>query len=356
MKKLINAVGDVVREQLEGMGLAHPEFKVNIDPHFIGRADGPVNGKVALISGGGSGHEPMHGGFVGEGMLDGACPGEVFTSPTPDQMYACAKAVDGGAGVLFIVKNYTGDVMNFETAVELVHAEGIPVRSILIDDDVAVKESLYTAGRRGVGTTVLAEKILGAAAAAGYDLDQCAALGRQVNQYGRSMGMALTSCTVPAAGKPTFELGENEVEMGIGIHGEPGTHRMEIKPVDELVTYMVETILNDPPYTRTLREWDLESALWLEKEYTDTPFAAGDAVIAFVNSMGGTPVSELYIAYRKLMKVCKAKGISVVRNLVGNYITALEMQGLSITLLKTNNEILKFWDAPVKTPGLRWGA
>jgi len=356
MKKLINAVGDVVREQLEGMGLAHPEFKVNIDPHFIGRADGPVNGKVALISGGGSGHEPMHGGFVGEGMLDGACPGEVFTSPTPDQMYACAKAVDGGAGVLFIVKNYTGDVMNFETALELVHAEGIPVRSILIDDDVAVKESLYTAGRRGVGTTVLAEKILGAAAGAGYDLDQCAALGRQVNQYGRSMGMALTSCTVPAAGKPTFELGENEVEMGIGIHGEPGTHRMAIKPVDELVTYMAETILNDPPYTRTLREWDRKSALWIEEEVTDTPFTEGDAVIAFVNSMGGTPVSELYIAYRKLMEVCEAKGISIVRNLVGHHITALEMQGLSITLLKTNNKILKFWDAPVNTPGLRWGA
>jgi dihydroxyacetone kinase-like protein len=355
MKKLINAVGDVVREQLEGMGLAHPELKVNIDPHFIVRADGPVNGKVALISGGGSGHEPMHGGFVGEGMLDGACPGEVFTSPTPDQMYACAKAVDGGAGVLFIVKNYTGDVMNFETAVELVHAEGIPVRSILIDDDVAVKESLYTAGRRGVGTTVLAEKILGAAAADGYDLDQCAALGRQVNQYGRSMGMALTSCTVPAAGKPTFELGENEIEMGIGIHGEPGTHRMEIKPVDELVTYMAETILKDPAYTRTFHEWDRVSAIWLEEEVTDTPFTESDAVIAFVNSMGGTPVSELYIAYRKLMEVCKAKGVSIVRSLVGHYITALEMKGLSITLLKTNNEILKFWDAPVKTPGLRWG-
>ena len=356
MKKLINAVEDVVREQLQGMGLAHPELKVNIDPNFIVRAAGPVDGKVALISGGGSGHEPMHGGFVGEGMLDGACPGEVFTSPTPDQMCECAKAADGGAGVLFIVKNYTGDVMNFEVAAELVHAEGIPVQSILIDDDVAVKESLYTAGRRGVGTTVLAEKILGAAAAAGYDLDQCAALGRRLNQYGRSMGMALTSCTVPAAGKPTFELEEKEVEMGIGIHGEPGTHRMEIKPVDELVVYMAETILNDPAYTRTLREWDRESCRWVEKEFTDVPFAEGDKVIALVNSMGGTPISELYVIYRKLVEVCETKGISIVRNLVGHYITALEMQGFCITLLKADDEILKFWDAPVKTPGLRWGA
>jgi dihydroxyacetone kinase-like protein len=355
MKKLINAVEDVVREQLQGMGRAHPELKVRLDPQFIARADAPVKGKVALISGGGSGHEPMHGGFVGEGMLDGACPGEVFTSPTPDQIFECAKAVNGGAGVLFIVKNYTGDVMNFETAAELVHAEGIPVRSILIDDDVAVKESLYTAGRRGVGTTVLAEKIVGAAAAAGYDLDQCAALGRKVNQCGRSMGMALTSCCVPAAGKPTFELGEREIEMGIGIHGEPGTHRMEIKPVDELVAYMAGTILNDPAYTRTLRDWDRASGQWLEKEVTDVPFAGGDKSIALVNSMGGTPLSELYIIYRKLVAVCETKGISIVRNLVGHYITALEMQGFSITLLKADDEILKFWDAPVKTPGLRWG-
>ena len=355
MKKLINAVEDVVREELQGMGLAHPELKVNLDPNFIIRVDSPVNGKVALISGGGSGHEPMHGGFVGEGMLDGACPGEVFTSPTPDQMHACALAVNGGAGVLFIVKNYTGDVMNFETAAELVHAEGIPVQCILIDDDVAVKESLYTAGRRGVGTTVLAEKILGAAAVAGYDLDRCAALGRKVNQYGRSMGMALTSCTVPAAGKPTFDLEEKEIEMGIGIHGEPGTHRMDIKPVDELVTYMAETILDDPPYTRTLREWDRKSGIWQERECTDDPFAEGDKVIALVNSMGGTPVSELYIVYRRLVEVCETSGIHIVGNLVGHYITSLEMQGFSITLLKADDEILEFWDAPVKTPALRWG-
>jgi dihydroxyacetone kinase-like protein len=357
MKKLINQTQDVVMESLQGMDAAHSDLlKVSYHPIFIYRADAPVGSKVALISGGGSGHEPMHGGFVGQGMLDGACPGEVFTSPTPDQIYACAKAVDGGAGVLFIVKNYTGDVMNFETAAELVHAEGIAVQSILIDDDVAVKESLYTAGRRGVGTTVLAEKIVGAAATAGYDLDRCAALGRKVNQYGRSMGMALTSCTVPAAGKATFALGEKEIEMGIGIHGEPGTHRMQITAVDELVDYMAGTILNDPPYTRSLREWDRGAGQWVENDVTDAPFAEGDQVIAMVNTMGGSPLAELYIIYRKLVAVCEAKRVSIVRNLVGHYITALEMQGFSITLLKADAEMLKLWDAPVITPGLRWGA
>jgi phosphoenolpyruvate---glycerone phosphotransferase subunit DhaK len=309
-----------------------------------------------LISGGGSGHEPLHAGFVGEGMLDGACPGEVFTSPTPDQIYECAKAADGGAGVLFIVKNYTGDVMNFETAAELVHSEGIPVQTVLIDDDVAVKDSLYTAGRRGVGTTVLAEKIVGAAAAAGRDLERCAELGRKVNQHGRSMGMALTSCTVPAAGKPTFELRENEIEMGIGIHGEPGTQRREIRPVDELVSYMAAAILDDPPYTRMVREWDRASGRWAERELTDVPFAEGERLIALVNSMGGTPVSELFIAFRKLMEICEGRKMPIIRNLVGHYITSLEMQGFSITLLKADEEILRFWDAPVRTPALRRGA
>ena len=349
MKKLINNVEDVVQEQLQGMALAHPELTVKFDPCYVVRADAPVKGKVALVSGGGSGHEPMHGGFVGKGMLDGACPGAVFTSPTPDQMYECAKAVDGGAGVLFIVKNYTGDVMNFETAAELVAADGIKVQNILIDDDVAVKDSLWTAGRRGVGTTVLAEKIVGAAAEAGYDLTQCADLCRKVNQYGRSFGVALTSCTVPAAGKPTFTLGEDEVEMGIGIHGEPGTHRMPIKSVDEMTAYAAAQIIDDPAYTRVVREWDGQG--WAEKTLTDAPFAKGDQVIAFVNSMGGTPVSELYAVYRKLDEVCKAKGLTIVRNLVGPYITSLEMQGFSITLLKADDEILKFWDAPAKTPG-----
>jgi dihydroxyacetone kinase-like protein len=350
MKKLINAVENVVKEQLEGMALAHPELTVKYEPCYICRSDAPVKGKVALVSGGGSGHEPMHGGFVGQGMLDGACPGEVFTSPTPDQMYECAKAVDSGEGVLFLVKNYTGDVMNFEAAAELVAAEGIKVQNILIDDDVAVKDSLYTAGRRGVGTTVLAEKIVGAAAAAGYDLDKCADLCRKVNQYGRSFGVALTSCTVPAAGKPTFELGEDEVEMGIGIHGEPGTHRMPIQSLDAMTQYAAEQIIDDPAYTRTVREWD--GSGWAEKVLTDEPFTRGDQVIAFVNSMGGTPVSELYAVYRKLDAVCKAKGLAIVRNLIGPYITSLDMQGFSITLLKADAEILKFWDAPVKTPGL----
>jgi dihydroxyacetone kinase-like protein len=356
MKKLINAVDDVVNEQLEGMAIAHPDLlKVQLDPKIVYRADAPVKGKVALVSGGGSGHEPMHGGFVGMGMLDGACPGEVFTSPTPDQMYEAAKIVDGGAGVLFLVKNYTGDVLNFESAVELAHADGIQVQSILIDDDAAVKDSLWTAGRRGVGTTVLAEKIVGAAAEAGYDLDQCADLCRKVNMNGRSMGMALTSCTVPAAGKPTFELGDDEMEIGIGIHGEPGRTRHKMKTADEITEMLALAIIDDGPYTRTVREWDNESADWVEKELTDEPFKSGDQVIAFVNSMGGTPVSELYAVYRKLTQICADKGLTIVRNLIGPYITSLEMQGCSITLLKADDEILKFWDAPVNTAGLRWG-
>lgn len=356
MKKLINAVPDVVKEQLEGMALAHPdELKVHFEPNYVYRADAPVAGKVAIISGGGSGHEPMHGGFVGMGMLDAACPGEVFTSPTPDQMYEAAKAVNSGAGVLFLVKNYTGDVLNFETAAELAHGDGIPVQNILIDDDVAVKDSLYTAGRRGVGTTVLVEKIVGAAAEAGYDLDQCADLARKANQYGRSIGIALTSCTVPAAGKPTFELGENEMEFGIGIHGEPGQKRMPMAPADVITEMMALEIIDDPAYSRVVREWDRDAGDWVDKSLTDEPFKRGDKVIAFVNSMGGTPVSELYAVYRKLDEVCKAKGIEIARNLIGPYITSLEMAGVSITLMKTDDEILKFWDAPVKTPGLRWG-
>ncbi len=356
MKKLINAVDDVVREQLEGMAVAHADLlKVHFDPSFVYRADAPVAGKVAIISGGGSGHEPMHGGFVGMGMLHAACPGEVFTSPTPDQMYEAAKAVDSGAGVLFIVKNYTGDVLNFETAAELAYADGVRVQNILIDDDVAVKDSLYTAGRRGVGTTVLAEKIVGAAAEAGYSLDECADLCRRVNQYGRSMGMALTSCTVPAAGRPTFELGDNEMEIGIGIHGEPGQKRMPLTTADEIAELMALEILDDPAYSRTVREWDNDAGSWVDKFLVDEPFQAGDQVIAFVNSMGGTPVSELYAIYRKLAQVCADKGVTIVRNLIGPYITSLEMQGCSITLLKADAEILKFWDAPVNTPGLRWG-
>lgn len=356
MKKLINAIDDVVKEQLEGMAAAHPDLiKVNYEPKYVYRADAPVAGKVAVVSGGGSGHEPMHGGFVGMGMLAGACPGEVFTSPTPDQMYECAKAVDSGAGVLFLVKNYTGDVLNFETAAELAHADGIKVQSILIDDDVAVKDSLYTAGRRGVGTTVLAEKIVGGAAEAGYDLDQCADLARKVNSYGRSMGMAITSCIVPAAGKPTFDLPDDEIEIGIGIHGEPGQKRIKMATADEITEMMVNEILSDGAYTRTVREWDREAGAWVEKQLTDEPFAPGDEFIVFVNSMGGTPVSELYAVYRKVAQILNERGYKIARNLIGPYITSLEMQGMSITLLKADEEILRFWDAPVNTPGLRWG-
>jgi len=314
VKKLINKPEDVVKEELEGVALAYPDLvKVHFDPDFVYRADAPVKGKVAVISGGGSGHEPMHGGFVGVGMLDAACPGQVFTSPTPDQMLEAAKTVNSGAGVLYIVKNYTGDVMNFEMAADLARTEGIRVLNILIDDDVAVQDSLYTAGRRGVGTTVLAEKIVGAAAEKGYDLKKVADLCRKVNINGRSMGMALTPCTVPMAGKPTFELAEDEMEIGIGIHGEPGRKRM------------------------------------------NPPFKAGDQVLAFVNSMGGTPDIELAIIYRKLHEICEKKGLKIVRNLVGRYITSLEMQGCSITLLKMDDEMIELWDAPVKTPGLRWG-
>ena len=354
MKKLINAVPDVVKEQLEGMAAAHSDvLTVHFEPNFVYRADAPVAGKVAIISGGGSGHEPMHGGFVGMGMLDAACPGEVFTSPTPDQMYEAAKMVNSGAGVLFLVKNYTGDVLNFEMAADMAYAEGIPVQNILIDDDVAVKDSLYTAGRRGVGTTVLVEKIVGAAAEAGYSLEQCADLARKANSYGRSMGMALTSCTVPAAGKPIFELAEDEMEIGIGIHGEPGQKRVKLLPADEVTEMMALEIINDKAYSRVVRE--LADGEWVEKSLVDEPFKKGDKVIAFVNSMGGTPVAELYAVYRKLAEVCAANGIEIVRNLIGPYITSLEMAGMSITLLKADDEILKFWDAPVKTPGLRWG-
>ena len=231
MKKLINDPGDAVRESLAGFAAAHSDIlKVSFDPVYVVRADAPVTGKVGIISGGGSGHEPLHGGFVGQGMLDAACPGQVFTSPSPDQMEAATSAVDGGAGVLHIVKNYTGDIMNFEMAAELCQARGIEVEAVIINDDVAVQDSLYTAGRRGTGTTVLAEKICGAAATRGYDLGRVAALGRKVNERGRSMGMALTPCTVPAAGKPGFELGEGEIEMGVGIHGEPGRERMPLSP------------------------------------------------------------------------------------------------------------------------------
>ncbi len=332
MKKLINDPMNVVPEALEGMAKAHPDLiKVHFNPNFVYRADAPRPGKVAVISGGGSGHEPMHVGFVGYGMLDAACPGAVFTSPTPDQMYEAAKMVHGGAGILMIVKNYAGDVMNFDMAADLLRSEGFQVESVLIADDVAVESSLYSQGRRGTGTTVLAEKILGAAAERGYDLQRLAALGRRVAENGRCMGMALTSCTVPHVGKPTFELGEDEMEIGIGIHGEPGRYREPLKKADEIVERLMEPILSD------------------------LPFRSGDRVICMVNSMGGTPVSELYVVYRKVAELCEKAGVRIVRNLVGAYITSLEMAGTSITLLRADDEMLELWDHPVKTPALRWG-
>ncbi|MBD2356193.1 dihydroxyacetone kinase subunit DhaK [Tolypothrix sp. FACHB-123] len=356
MKKLINNPEDFVRESLQGMAAAHTDLiQVSYDPTFVYRADAPVQGKVAIISGGGSGHEPMHAGFVGQGMLDAACPGEVFTSPTPDQMLAAAQQVNGGAGILYIVKNYSGDVMNFEMATELARSEGIRVLNILIDDDVAVKDSLYTQGRRGVGTTVLAEKICGAAAEQGYDLPQIADLCRRVNLHGRSMGIALSSCTVPAKGSPTFTLSDRELEIGIGIHGEPGRERIPVQSADEITTTLTRSLIEDTGYHRIVREWDENQGEWVDVELTDPPLQTGDRILAFVNGMGGTPLSELYLVYRQLTQICAQHGLQIVRNLIGSYMTSLEMQGCSITLLKLDDEMLRLWDAPVKTPSLRWG-
>ena len=332
MKKLINAPDDVVVEALRGMEAAHGDrLRISYDPKYIVRADAPVQGKVGLVSGGGSGHEPMHGGFVGPGMLDAACPGEVFTSPTPDQMQAATKAVDGGAGVLHIVKNYTGDVMNFEMAADLAGSDGLEVRAVVTNDDVAVEDSLYTAGRRGVGVTVLLEKICGGAAEDGRSLDQVTELAERVNASGRSMGMALTPCITPGSGQPSFELGEDEVEIGIGIHGEPGRFREHIGPASQIAERLVTPIVED------------------------LPFSSGERVLAFVNGMGGTPLIELYVVYNEVARLLREHGLTIERNLIGSYITSLEMQGCSITLLRLDDEMVRYWDAPVNTPGLRWG-
>jgi phosphoenolpyruvate---glycerone phosphotransferase subunit DhaK len=331
MKKLLNNVDDIVPESLAGLGAAHPDIvKIDAANNIVLRAGGPNPGKVALISGGGSGHEPLHGGFVGLGMLDAAAAGNVFTSPVPDQMEAATRAVDGGAGVLHIVKNYTGDVLNFQMAAELVAGE-IEVASIVTNDDVAVQDSLYTAGRRGVGVTVLVEKIAGARAEAGASLADVTATAVKVNAQGRSMGLALSSCIVPAAGTPTFELGDDEVEVGIGIHGEPGRRREKLASVDEMAEWLVSPIVSDLGLGR------------------------GDNVLAFVNGMGGTPLIELYIAFNSVAKILGGQGISIGRSLVGNYITSLEMAGFSVTLLKLDDELVRLWDAPVHAAALRWG-
>jgi dihydroxyacetone kinase-like protein len=333
MKKLINDPADVVSEALAGIEAAHPDLRVDHANKVIYRADAPRSDKVGLVSGGGSGHEPLHGGFVGLGMLDAACAGEVFTSPVPDQMLAATKLVDGGAGVLHVVKNYTGDVLNFEMAAELAEAEtGVRVVSVITDDDVAVQDSTWTAGRRGVGVTVLLEKIAGAAAEQGRSLDEVADVARRVNELGRSMGLALTSCTVPAVGHPTFDLGEKEMELGVGIHGEPGRERIPIAPARDIAAMLVEPILED------------------------LPFRSGDGVVCFVNGLGGTPLIELYVVFKEVAQILAGRGVQIARSLVGPYITSLDMAGTSVTLLRVDDELLSLWDAPVRTPALRWGA
>jgi dihydroxyacetone kinase-like protein len=332
MKKVLNDPANVVKESLAGLAAAHGDLvRYDADAQILVRAN-PAADKVGLISGGGSGHEPMHGGFVGPGMLDAACPGEVFTSPVPEQMLAATKAVDTGKGVVHIVKNYTGDVMNFKLAAEDAEDEGIQVEAVLIDDDVAVQDSLYTAGRRGVGATVLAEKIAGAAAERGDDLATVAGIARKVNEKARSYGVALSSCTPPAAGTPIFDLPDGEMEVGIGIHGEPGRERRPLGSASEIAELMLEAVLSD------------------------LAPADGATVLPFVNGMGGTPQLELYLLYGEIERRLRERGLRAERRLVGSYITSLEMAGASLTLLELDDELTALWDAPVHTPALHWGA
>jgi len=329
MQKIIDDPTDLVRGALTGMAGAHPELDVDVENSIVYRATPKEAGKVALLSGGGSGHEPMHGGFVGHGMLDAACAGAVFTSPVPDQIQVATTRVDRGAGVLHIVKNYSGDVMNFEMAAEA--ADGVEVATVITADDVSVEDSTYSTGRRGVGVTVLLEKIVGAAAEEGLDLEGCRSLAQRVADSGRSMGVALTSGTVPAAGHPTFDLPEGRMEVGVGIHGEPGRRTDDLGTATEIARVLVEPILAD-------------------RDFTSGP------VLSFVNGMGGTPLLELYNLSADIDALLEEAGVEVVRHLVGPYITSLEMAGASLTLLSLDPEMLRFWDAPVNTPGLRWGA
>ena len=329
MKKLINAPDDVVTDALAGLVAAHPSLRLDAENKVVIRGDAPRPGKVGLVSGGGSGHEPLHGGFVGYGMLDAACAGEVFTSPVPDQMLAATQAVNGGAGVLHIVKNYTGDILNFQLAAELADDEGIEVVSVVVNDDVAVQDSLYTAGRRGVGATVFVEKIAGALAEEGAPLADVAAIAREVNERSRSFGVALTSATLPAVGKPSFELAESEIEFGIGIHGEPGRERTTLTSANDLADKVLDAIGDDMPLS-------------------------GDLLV-MVNGMGGTPLMELYILFAEVQRYIEGHGARVARNLVGNYITSLDMQGFSVTVTQLTDTLTRLWDAPVDTPGLRWG-
>ncbi|KOG11601.1 MULTISPECIES: dihydroxyacetone kinase subunit DhaK [Streptomyces] len=329
MRMLINVPETVVADALRGMAAAHPELTVDVERRVVVRRDAPVAGKVALVSGGGSGHEPLHGGFVGPGMLTAACPGEVFTSPVPDQMVRAAAAVDSGAGVLFVVKNYTGDVLNFEMAAELAEDEGIQVAKVLVDDDVAVTDSLYTAGRRGTGGTLFVEKIAGAAAEEGAPLERVEAIARRVNERSRSFGVALSACTTPAKGSPTFDLPPGELELGVGIHGEPGRERRAMMTSREIADYAVNAVVEDLDPT--------------------------GPVIALVNGMGGTPLLELYGFNAEVQRVLGERGVPVARTLVGNYVTSLDMAGCSVTLCEVDEELLRLWDAPVQTPALRWG-
>ncbi|MEV5508524.1 dihydroxyacetone kinase subunit DhaK [Streptomyces orinoci] len=329
MKMLINVPETVVSDALRGMAAVHPELTVDVERRVILRRDAPVEGKVALVSGGGSGHEPLHGGFVGPGMLDAACPGEVFTSPVPDQLVRAAAAVDSGRGVLFIVKNYTGDVLNFNMAAELAEDEGIQVASVLVNDDVAVMDSTHTAGRRGTGGTLFVEKIAGAAAEQGAPLERVESIARRVNDASRSFGVALSACSTPAKGGPTFELPEGELELGVGIHGEPGRERRAMMTAGEIADFSVDAVLED------LR-----------------PSAP---VLVLVNGAGGTPLLELYGFAAEVHRVLRERGVAVARTLVGNYVTSLDMAGASVTLCQVNDELLRLWDAPVRTPGLRWG-
>src|SRR4051794_15224544 len=333
MRKLLNDPTHVVKDALVGMAAAHGDLlRVDVEAQLVLRADAPRQGKVALVSGGGSGHEPLHGGFVGLGMLDAACPGEVFTSPVPDQMLAATKAVDGGAGVVHIVKNYTGDVMNFKLAAEDAADEGIGVEHVLIDDDVAVQDSLYTAGRRGVGATALAEKIAGAAAERGDALAAVAGFARRVNERARSFGVALSSCIPPAAGQPIFDLPAGEMEVGIGIHGEPGRRREPLGTARQIAATMVEAVVSD------------------------LAPADGTELLVFTNSMGGTPQLELYLLHGEIERELTERGLTPARRLVGPYITSLEMAGASLTGLALDDELAALWDAPVHTAAPRWGA
>ncbi|MFD7336438.1 dihydroxyacetone kinase subunit DhaK [Streptomyces violascens] len=329
MNMLINVPETVVADALRGIAAAHPALTVDVENRVVLRRDAPVAGQVGLVSGGGSGHEPLHAGFVGPGMLSAACPGEVFTSPVPDQMVRAAAAVDGGAGVLFVVKNYTGDVLNFDMAAELAEDEGVPIAKVLVDDDVAVTDSLYTAGRRGTGATLFVEKIAGAAAAEGQTLERVEAIARRVNGSARSFGVALTACSTPAKGSPTFELPPGELELGVGIHGEPGRERRAMMTSREIADYAVDVVLEDLRPT--------------------------SPVLLLVNGMGATPLLELYGFNAEVYRVLAERGVPVARTLVGNYVTSLDMAGCSVTLCQVDEELLRLWDAPVDTAALRWG-